>query len=165
MAMKLYDLAGAEEDRRFSPYCWRAKMALKHKGLEFETIPWRYREKDAIAPYKSTTVPVLLDGNQAVPDSWAIAVYLDEVYPARPRLFGSTEARTLADFFNQWTTRVLHPAVMRVVILDLFAKIDPGDQPYWRETREKRFGMTLEQAGADSKGALAAFRGLLEPLR
>jgi Glutathione S-transferase, N-terminal domain len=36
MAIKLYDLAAAEDDRRFSPYCWRAKMALKHKGLEFE---------------------------------------------------------------------------------------------------------------------------------
>ena len=40
MAIKLYDLAGAEDDRRFSPYCWRTKMALKHKGLEFETAPW-----------------------------------------------------------------------------------------------------------------------------
>ena len=32
----LWDLAGAEDDRRFSPYCWRVKMALAHKGLEFE---------------------------------------------------------------------------------------------------------------------------------
>ena len=49
MAIKLYDLAGAETDRRFSPYCWRARMALAHKGLEVETIPWRFTEKDAIA--------------------------------------------------------------------------------------------------------------------
>ncbi|HXJ10454.1 MAG TPA: glutathione S-transferase N-terminal domain-containing protein, partial [Burkholderiales bacterium] len=47
--IKLYDLAAAEDDRRFSPYCWRAKMALKHKGLEFETIPWRFTDKDVIA--------------------------------------------------------------------------------------------------------------------
>ena len=38
MAIKLYDLAAAEDDRRFSPYCWRVKMALLHKGLDFETI-------------------------------------------------------------------------------------------------------------------------------
>jgi glutathione S-transferase len=31
MAIQLYDLAGAEDDRRFSPYCWRVKMALQHK--------------------------------------------------------------------------------------------------------------------------------------
>src|SRR5690348_18398441 len=64
MAIQLYDLAGAEDDRRFSPYCWRVKMALKHKGLEFETIPWRFTEKDALAPYKSATVPVLVDRSE-----------------------------------------------------------------------------------------------------
>jgi hypothetical protein len=31
--MQLYDLAAAEPERRFSPYCWRIKMALAHKGL------------------------------------------------------------------------------------------------------------------------------------
>ena len=34
---KLYELAGADENRRFSPYCWRARMALAHKGLEVES--------------------------------------------------------------------------------------------------------------------------------
>src|SRR5258706_287114 len=60
MTMKLYDLAAAEDDRRFSPYCWRAKMALKHKGLEFETIPWRFVEQDAIAFSGQGLVPVLV---------------------------------------------------------------------------------------------------------
>jgi hypothetical protein len=32
MAIKLYDLAGAKSERRFSPFCWRTKMALAHKG-------------------------------------------------------------------------------------------------------------------------------------
>ncbi len=62
--LKLYDLAGAEPDRRFSPYCWRIKMALAHKGLEFETIPWRFTDKDIdVAPAgKAGRVPVLVDG-------------------------------------------------------------------------------------------------------
>ena len=47
--MKLFDLAGAEDDRRFTPNCWRIKMALQHKGLVAETVPWRFVEKDAIA--------------------------------------------------------------------------------------------------------------------
>ena len=59
MAIQLYDLAGAEDDRLFSPYCWRVKMALKHKGLAFESIPWRFTEKDKIAFTGSTTVPVI----------------------------------------------------------------------------------------------------------
>src|SRR2546422_1426362 len=128
MAIKLYDLAGAEDDRRFSPYCWRVKMALKHKGLDFETVPWRMAEKDVIAPYKSPTVPVLVDGANSVYDSWAIALYLDEVYPSRPRLFGGTEARTLADFFNQWTVKAVHPPLLRVIILDIFGKVHEKDR-------------------------------------
>jgi Glutathione S-transferase, N-terminal domain len=49
MGLQLYDLAGAEPERRFSPYCWRIKMVLAHKGLPFDTIPWRFTDKDAIA--------------------------------------------------------------------------------------------------------------------
>ncbi len=33
MAITMYDLAGADPNRRFSPFCWRTKMALAHKGL------------------------------------------------------------------------------------------------------------------------------------
>ena len=40
--IKLYELVGADDKRRFSPYCWRVSMALAHKGLEVESIPWLY---------------------------------------------------------------------------------------------------------------------------
>ena len=45
---KLYELAGADENRRFSPYCWRVRMALAHKRLEVESLPWHFTEKEAI---------------------------------------------------------------------------------------------------------------------
>jgi len=47
--LKLYDLAGANDDCRFSLPCWQVKMALKHKGLQVQEIPWRFTEKDVIA--------------------------------------------------------------------------------------------------------------------
>ena len=46
-AIRMYDLAGADPARRFSPYCWRIRMALAHKNLSVETIPWRYCDKPA----------------------------------------------------------------------------------------------------------------------
>ena len=73
MGMQLYDLAGADLERRFSPYCWRIKLALMHKGLPFDTIPWRFTEKKAIAFSGQGRVPVLIDGDQVVFDSWKIA--------------------------------------------------------------------------------------------
>jgi glutathione S-transferase len=165
MTITLYDLAGQEDDRRFSPYCWRVKMALKHKGLDFETIPWRYTEKDVIAFSEQGLVPVLKDGSAVVVDSWKIALYLEEAYPSRPALFEGGQAMALSHFFNTWTFRTVHPAVHRVVIRDLFSIVHEKDKAYFRESREKRFGMTLEQYGADPKKALADLRGALEPVR
>ncbi len=165
MTIKLYDLAAAEDDRRFSPYCWRTKMALKHKGLDFETVPWRFTEKDAIAFSGQGLVPVLVDGGTTVHDSWRIALYLDEAYPQRPALFEGNQSRALSGFVAQWAFRVLHPSIFRVVILDLFARIHEKDKPYFRESREKRFGMTLEAFGSDQKKRIADMRGALDPLR
>jgi glutathione S-transferase len=165
MAITLYDLAGAEDDRRFSPYCWRVKMALKHKGLAFETIPWRFTEKDVIAFTGSKTVPVIVDGKRAVYDSWEIALYLDEAYPSRPGLFESAESRALTHFFHHWTVRTLHVPLLRVIVLDLYGQLHEKDKAYFRESREKRFGMPLEQAAAEPKKWLAEVRGVLEPVR
>ena len=101
MSITVYDLAGAEDDRRFSPYCWRVKMALKHKGLDFETVAWRFTEKDVIAALGSSTVPVMVDGGRKVSDSFAIAEYLDEAYPSGPGLFGGTEGHPLSLFLDR----------------------------------------------------------------
>lgn len=165
MAIQLYDLAGAEDDRRFSPYCWRTKMSLKHKGLDFEAIPWRYTEKDKIAFTGSSTVPVIVDGNRAVYDSFEIAVYLDEAYPSRPGLFEGTESRALSLFMQHWAVQSLHPPLLRAIVVDLFGHIHEKDRAYFRETREKRLGGRLEDVGASQKKSLADFRGALEPLR
>ena len=111
MAISLYDLAGADENRRFSPYCWRTKMALAHKGLAFTTIPWRFTDKAIIAPFGSARVPVIVDNGRAVNDSWTIANYLEDTYPDRPSLFGGNGGRATARFVNAWTDNVLNPAI------------------------------------------------------
>jgi hypothetical protein len=82
MTIKMYDLAGAEADRRFSPYCWRTKLALAHKQLEVKTIPWRLRDKPLIAFANWERVPVIIDQGKPVVDSWAIATYLENTYPS-----------------------------------------------------------------------------------
>jgi glutathione S-transferase len=165
MTIKLYDLAGAEDDRRFSPYCWRIKMALAHKGLEFETIPWRFTEKEAIAFSGQGLVPVLVDGSATIYDSWRIALYLDEAYPERPLLMDSEQARGAIFVFKHWCERSIHPSIFQVIILDLFANLHSKDKIYFRESREKRLGMTLEAYGADRTGALEKLHNALAPLR
>jgi glutathione S-transferase len=164
MTMKMWDLAAAEDDRRFSPYCWRIKMALAHKGLEAETIPWRFTDTAAIAFSGQDKVPVLVDGEKVVHDSWAIARYLDEKVPAQP-LFEGAQARSLAYVFKTWVESTLHGPILRAVILDLFNALHEKDREYFRESREKRFGKTLEEVGGDPKKATADLRGALLPVR
>jgi glutathione S-transferase len=165
MTIRLYDLAGADPNLRFSPYCWRAKLALAHKGLEIETIPWRFTEKDAIAFSGQDRVPVLVDGDKTVADSWAIACYLDDAYPDRPSLFGGTAARAPTRFLNNWADTVMNPGIVPLVVLDIFKQIHAKDRDYFRASREKRFGMSLEALAADRDQRVAAFRQSLTPVR
>jgi glutathione S-transferase len=81
MTLRMYDLAGAEPERRFSPYCWRIRLALAHKKLAVETIPWRFTEKAEIAASGQIFVPVLVDGDRWIADSWTIANYLEDTFP------------------------------------------------------------------------------------
>jgi glutathione S-transferase len=164
-AVKLYDLAGAEADRRFSPYCWRVKMALAHKGLAAETVPWRFTEKDVIAFSKQGRVPVLVDGERWVNDSWAIADYLETAYPERPSLFGGAAGKALARFHANWADGFLQPSMLKLVVLDIWKHADPKDHDYFRKSREERFGKTLEAVVADRDKGVIPFRESLLPLR
>ncbi len=98
-------------------------------------------------------------------DSWNVAVYLDEAYPQRPGLFANVESRALAEFFAHWVARGPQLAVFKVILLDIFERIHEKDKAYFRASREKRLGTTLEQYAGDRNAALAAFRGALDPVR
>lgn len=165
MARTLYDLAGAEDNRRFSPYCWRVKMALSHKGLPFETIPWRFTEKDVIAFSSQGLVPVLVDGERFVTDSWAILQYLEATYPDTPPLAEGAQAWAYARFIKEWTERSLQAALMRIIVPDILAHLHPKDREYFRTSREARFGATLEAFAADRPAHLAHLKKVLDPLR
>ena len=163
--MKLYELAAQGDDRLFSPYCWRARMALAHKGLSHETIPWRFTEKEAIAFSGQDRVPVLLDGEKTTSDSWRIAQYLEAAYPDRPSLFGGAEALALTQFVNTWTDRVLHAAITPLIITDILAHIHEKDRDYFRTSRERRLGKSLEDVAADRDQKVLDLRRTLEPFR
>jgi glutathione S-transferase len=164
MTILLHDLAGADPDLRFSPYCWRTRFALAHKGMPVETIPWRFTEKDAIGFSGQGRVPVIRDGETVVFDSWSIAEYLEDRAPT-PTLFGGPGGRAHAVFINSWADSVLLGGIARFIIRDLFDVIDPKDRAYFRSSRESRFGMTLEQAQEGREDRLEAFRATLMPIR
>jgi glutathione S-transferase len=165
MAVTLYDLAGSDAARRFSPFCWRAKMALAHKGFAVETVPWRFTEKDKLPQPNAGRVPVIVDDGRIVHDSTAIAEYLETRYAGRTSLFGGEAARVLTRFVQNWTETVVQPGIVRFVVLDIWRHLGPEDRAYFRQSREERFGASLEDVIADRMARLPAFRDSLTPLR
>lgn len=164
MSIILHDLAGADPDLRFSPYCWRIKFALAHKGLPVETVPWRFTDGEKIAFSGQGKVPVIQDEGRVVSDSWAIAEYLEETAPM-PALFGGAAGKAHALFVNAWADSVLTGGIARFIVRDLLDIIDEKDRPYFRQSREARFGMTLEAVQDGREARLAAFRDSLLPVR
>jgi glutathione S-transferase len=164
MALILYDLAGAEADRRFSPYCWRVRLALAHKGLPLETIPWRFTDKEVIAFSEQGRVPVLLDGGKVLTGSWTIVNHLENNADGAS-FFGGQAGLALTRFVESWTDNVLLPGLVPLILIDVFTHLHEKDRAYFRSSREQRLGMTLEAACADRDHRVIGFRQSLEPFR
>lgn len=164
MAIVLYDLCGAD-GRRFSPHCWRTRMALAHKGLETDSRPTRFSEIAGIADRQRKVLPTIQDGDTVVEDSWRIAEYLEETYPERPSLFGGATGKALAGFVQNWVGLELQVRLVRMILADIHAILDPADQAYFRESREKRFGKRLEAVQAERDEVWPAWQAALKPLQ
>jgi glutathione S-transferase len=165
MSLKLFELVGTDEQRPFSPFCWRTRMALAHKGLSAQLIPWCFTEKDAIAPHKSEKVPVLIDDKTSVADSWAIANYLEDSYPDRPSLFGGEGGRAMGRMMNWWGDVTVIGGMFPLIVADIPTHLKPVDAVYFRRTREARFGRPLEEVVAGRDKSVEGFRKALEPMR
>lgn len=167
MAIKFYDLAG-KEGLRFSPYGWRARMALLHKGLEAEWIPVKFTDKDKIAFSGQGKVPIIVDGDTVVSDSFEIAAYLDKAYPDGAALFAGEWDLETTRAWNDQVTKATLPALAKIIVGDVFEAIEPCDQDYFRETREKAFGKTMEQLKGEGDqhrdGLFAAFESIRQKL-
>ncbi len=163
MTRLLYDLAGADPSLRFSPYCWRTRLALAHKGLDVECTPWRFTEKDRVAFSGQGMVPVLVDGETVLSDSWRIAEWLEANHPDKPSLFHGNPSATR--FVNAWADSVVQPALARLIVLDVWNCLHEKDRVYFRQSREERFGMSLEAVQAGREADLLAFRKAIHPVR
>ncbi|KYF62888.1 hypothetical protein BE11_07400 [Sorangium cellulosum] len=155
--IRLYDLQGLD-DRRPSPFCWRTKYALAHKDLPFETVPVALTDIPAIAGGAHKTVPIIEDGGKTVGDSWAIVDHLDAAYPDRPRLFGSPAERELCRFVEVSLFVSAGRSLLMSYAKDIHDHTLERDRDYFRQSREKLFGCTLEELAGGRAEQLEAAR-------
>jgi glutathione S-transferase len=160
----LYDLQLAS-GCTISPFVWRAKYALKHKGFDIDIVPGGFTGIMERTGGRSERVPVIVDDGNWILDSWLIAEYLDEKYPDRPMLFEGESMKVLTKFISSWIWKTAIGPWFSCYIQDYHDLSLPQDHAYVRESREKLLGRTLEEAQAGREDRLPLVPPTLEPLR
>ena len=164
MAITFYDLCG-KDGARFSPYGWRTRMALAHKGLDYDLELVKFTEKEKLAFTGQKLVPVIQYGETVVADSFAIACFLEDAFPDKPSLFGGEAGRGMAKTINGVVDRMVQPLIAPLIVADVLDCVDDSCKEYFRTSREQRFGTTLEEFQSKRDEKIAAFRTALEPIR
>lgn len=164
MSLVLYEL-GTNAGLRYSQFSWRTRMALAHKGAETEFRPVPVSDKEAIAFSGQTKVPILVDGDQVISDSWAIALHLEQRLSDAPSLFGCDAGRALADFTAQWVDRSVIPALAPLVAIDVVSCVNGPDAEHLRSRFEKAFAHSLEELARDRDQKVQSFRRIIGPAR
>lgn len=165
MTIELYELAGSDASRPFSPHCWKTRMSLAHKGLDFTSIPVGFTEVPKIENGATKIVPLMRDGEKLVGDSFDIAIYLEEAYPQAPSLFKGEGGVAMARLIERWTQLTLHPYIGSAIMMDIHDCARDDDKAYFRESREGRTGKKLEEIPSGRDVRRGRFVNSLEPLR
>lgn len=161
----LFELAGADPELRISPHCWKIRMALSHKGATARFMPWRFSDKADIAFSGHAAVPLLVDDNVPIGDSWRIANHLEKRFPdARSLADGSGSLATCA-FTNGWADMTLMPAIARVILPDVYHVLHAPDQSYFRSSREAFLGISIDELATQQQENLGELKRVLTPLR
>ena len=78
---------------------------------------------------------------------------------------GDASLMAVTRFINQWVTEIVHPALARLILPDVFAVLHDKDKPYFQRTREAAFGLSLDKLAAQHDLFMKEFLGVLAPLR
>lgn len=164
MALTFYERVGFE-GRRPSPFSWRIRYALAHKGIDFDVHPVRFADVETIRRLSGQRLtPIINDDGRVTHETWDISSYLEERFPDRPSLFGGATGKGMARLINIWSDTQLAPPLRRVIYADFPTILDPVDRAYFRTTRERDLGMTLEEACAEPETKLSAFQAACVPI-
>ncbi len=164
-AVQLYELV-LDNGRSASPYVWRSRYVLAHKGIEYASVPLGFTDIPTVFGGRFRTVPVLKDGDHLVAESWDIAEYLDRMRPQGVALFDGASEIATTKLLDAWLHTEILRRLFRLYALDIHDAARPQDRPYFRQSREKRLqGRSLEEFTAAREQRLPATRAAFAPLR
>lgn len=127
-------------------------MDYQSKFLHFLDIPETVTS--LVPDTKEPTVPCITDANgESIQDSRKIALYLEEKYP-EPSIFHG--GKGVHFFFDDWALQDLFYRPYALSLLQLYSELDDEAQEYYRPSREKILGCTLEEFAGNPEDHLAA---------
>jgi glutathione S-transferase len=92
---------------RFSTNVERVALALAHKGLEVESVEITYEDRSPVVEVSGQgLVPVLVDGDEVIPDSVRILRHLEAKWPDPPLFPRDPARRAELDVFLDWFNQV-----------------------------------------------------------
>jgi len=161
----LYDLQLAS-GCTISPFVWRTKYALAHKGFDIDIVPGGFTGIMERTGGRTERLPAIVDDGELVLDSWLIAEYLDEKYPDPPMLFEGPSMKAMLKFLDSWLWRTAVGPWFGCYIQDYRDLSLPQDHAYVTETRERMLGgRRLEDVQAGREERLPLVPPTLEPFR
>jgi glutathione S-transferase len=160
----LYERVG-HDGCRPSPFSWRIRYALAHKKVDIEYRPTRFSDVETIEKLSGQKfVPLLVDDQTVVYDSWTIANYLEDHFPDRPSLFGGPAGRAFTRLLNHWADTTLHSPLRILLFPDLIPYVCHEDRDYFIQSREREYGVTVEQARRENTRWRKEFETACTPL-
>jgi glutathione S-transferase len=162
--IRLHELV-LENGRSASPYVWRIRYALAHKGMAFESAPLGFTEIPRRFDGRFKTVPVIEMNGTMLAESWDIAEHLDHQFPGTPRLFSGPAEYAMVRLFEAWFLPEVLRRMFGLYVLDVHNAARAEDRGYFRQSREARINTTLEAFTAERVSLLPAVREALNPLR
>jgi glutathione S-transferase len=149
-----------------SPFVWRIRYVLAHKGLPYESVPIGFTDIPKVFAGRYKTVPVLAEDDAMIVDSWDIVDHLERTHPDRPALFSSPAEYAMVRLFDACFFMDIIRKFFSLYALDIHNAARPEDQPYFRQSREARLqGMPLETYVEGRETRLSTAREALAPLR
>lgn len=139
---------------------WRVLFALNLKGL-----PYEYRAVDLVKGEQFTPefeklnplhfVPVLVDGDLVVSDSFAILLYLEEKYPQNALLPADPRLKALNLQAASIVSSSIQPLIMMSMQKLIEEKVGPEERLSWAQNNIEKGFIALEKLLKDSSGKYA----------
>src|SRR5215208_7507484 len=91
----------------FSTNVERVALALAHKALDVESVVISYEDRSPVIEVSGQPlVPVLVDGDEVIPDSIRMLRHLEERHPDPPLFPRDAARRAELDVFLEWFNEV-----------------------------------------------------------